>query len=541
MFINKTNFQKIIDLFPYLLYLILVIPLYRQLPMHEEVVHLITSDSWSVALEYWWHPPTYVLILKLFRGVLIENYIGTYIVGGVAAFLNIYLIGKILNQLLGNKYSDFNFYSLLGKILFATMPVVISGSILLEMEPVLVTPVVLFVIYYYLSLQGKSDSLKSILYLALLIGVSYWTKIFATPLLLMFSIFIHDYITSKYWRRNIILIGFVSISFFLLTYEAYSYFFLNFKNTLSFIVTEKVQADLPLYLSGRILLPMLSKIGSWFFWFSPFFLILIFYCLRTINKNNYKLYSNELYLIGFALSILSFYLLGSPYLFFEFKYFYPAFPLIIIVVISIIAKQNAFYFDRMFALLFIVSLIVFLIFVKDPLYVNITMLRQSQYGNLFLYNFKYLCVCLLLFYLCRIGFASVLKNQDKALIATLICLTFSANLNMLLSQFIGGYQTKYQYGEIGAPEVIKFIKENINTSDTYVMSYDVSYYAGVNYKPIANNLIEYDKKNISNELDWIVVRKVELLSFFSERTKDYDLVFSQGSYLVFRSKRYYNN
>src|SRR6266581_4403025 len=193
---NEYNISlKILFITPFIGYLLLVYPLLNQLPMHEEVVHVIDTDSWKVAIEYWWHPPLYVLLVRLFRSIFGDSYKVIYSVGIIAALFNIYFVKIIIETLLqAFDTSKRTKYMLIGMWSFVLMPITVSGSILLEMEPAVLTPLCLLAIWYYLKNENKTDSLKFKCVVGLLFGLTMWAKIFA---ILLFYLLMSPYLFLK--------------------------------------------------------------------------------------------------------------------------------------------------------------------------------------------------------------------------------------------------------------------------------------------------------------------------------------------------------
>ncbi|HYT02131.1 MAG TPA: glycosyltransferase family 39 protein [Candidatus Acidoferrum sp.] len=535
---NEYNISlKILFITPFIGYLLLVYPLLNQLPMHEEVVHVIDTDSWKVAIEYWWHPPLYVLLVRLFRSIFGDSYKVIYSVGIIAALFNIYFVKIIIETLLqAFDTSKRTKYMLIGMWSFVLMPITVSGSILLEMEPAVLTPLCLLAIWYYLKNENKTDSLKFKCVVGLLFGLTMWAKIFATPFLLIGAIFIHEWRSGNSIRKaakDFSVILFSALLLFVPTYMTYAYLFLHGKNTISFIFSDKISADAPLYASGKILIPIASKLIAWSFWFSPYFIILM--CYLTYRMfGNITTFRKELFLVIAIISILLFYLVMSPYLFLESKYFYPIFPLIAILFSSILAREELTFPIVKYAYIIPVVAIGQFLLIGDPLFKNLFLFRNNLIHKLIVYNINYLIFNIILFLVVLFVLKNVIPTHHKLVCISLILLSISSSLSLFANQAIGQYQTKYQYGETGASETIEYIKRSISSQNNVILPFDIKYYAGIKYMNESSKITDLEDNVF--QWDWIIERHVNILKIPSQYLTDYSLVKKFGSYEILKHK-----
>lgn len=527
---------------PFIGYILLVLPFINQLPMHEEIVHVRDTSSWKAALEYWYHPPLYVLIVKTFRSILGDAYQVTYLVGILSAFVNIYFIKAILEIIFINLDSKERLrFIMIGMWAFVLMPIAIHGSILLEMEPTVLTPLCLLAIWYYIKNENNRDAISFRVIMGILFGLTMWAKIFATPLLLIGTIFLYEWSSGAKFLKAIkyLVINLISaLAFFVPTYLTYSYLFAHGRNTFYFIVTEKISADAPLFASGKLFIPIVSKLIAFTFWFSPFFIALIIYLIYGMVQKWKQFRKEQLILIAVA-SILLFYLIMHPYLFMEQKYFYPIFPLIAILVSSLLAVNKVRFPPlKYFFLIPINAMFIFFVF-GDPLYKNFSFFRDQLINKLIAYDIFYIAVSVVFFVLFYFILKRVLMDKRNAICSSLILLSISSSLSLIASQAIGQYQTKYQYGETGAKETIAYIKHEIKSDNKIILPFDIGYYVGIKFYRESSNLSDFGNSQL--DWDWIVERRVSISRLSSEKLKllnsDYVLAKEIGSYQFFKRKR----
>ncbi|MDO8426385.1 MAG: glycosyltransferase family 39 protein, partial [Deltaproteobacteria bacterium] len=309
---------------PYGAYLLLALLFINQPPMHEEVMHVRDTGSWASALSYSCHPPMYVILGRLARSIFGEGYMALYIIGISAGVINLFLTGRILQVLLKDMPRERRrVFSIAGMWIAVLMPVFVHGSLLLEMEPSVLTPLVLLAVFYYIKNEGQGSK-RFYLFTGVLFALAMWAKYFFTPFLLIFAIFAYELSSGKKFTDSfksfLIILG-SALALFVPTYLIYSSVFIEGANSFAFLALDKTREGAPLLLSGKAFFPAATKLMALTFWLSPFFIIaFILLCFRmALNWHGFR--KERSFLIAIA-AIFIFYLLMHPYPFGESKYFY---------------------------------------------------------------------------------------------------------------------------------------------------------------------------------------------------------------------------
>src|SRR4030067_948120 len=262
-------------------YLLLVLPFTSEMPMHEEVIHVRDTASWATALAYFCHPPLYALAARLARSVFGEGYRSMYLIGVFSALVNIYLVGGILAALSASLPERLRKITVLAGVwTVVLMPVFVHGSLLLEMEPTVLTPLCLFAIWYYVKSEGDRNTFGFYVATGLLFGLSMWAKYFITPVLLIAALFLYEASSGRGFAisvRNSAVVLASALALFVPSYLLYSHFFIKGMNSFAFLIYNKPSEGVPILLSSRILFSVGTKLAAFTFWFSPFFIALSLY------------------------------------------------------------------------------------------------------------------------------------------------------------------------------------------------------------------------------------------------------------------------
>ncbi len=520
---------------PYAAYIALACLFIKQPPMHEEVMHLRDTGSWASALSYSCHPPLYVILGRIARGVFGEGYRALYILGIFAGLINLHLIGRTINAVLDDLGDKKEAFSLAGVWIAVLMPVFVQGSLLLEIEPAVLTPLSLLAIFYYIKNEGQGGAGFYVL-TGVFFALAMWAKYFFTPFLLIFSIFIYEITAGKRPRdafRSFVIILGSALGIFVPTYLVYSRIFINGANSFAFLAFDKTKEGAPLFASFKIFFPMATKLMALTFWLSPFFMAAVIWLMRRASLGGHGLRKERLFAIS-AACIFVFYLTMHPYPFGESKYFYPVFPLLAVLASSLLARSGLRLPPLRYAILIIPATAMIFFTLGDPLYQAISLYRSLSMGRLYGYILFYASINLALF-----GTAYAVFNGRgfSALGSSLVYLSICSSLSLFASQAIGQYQTRSQYGEDGALETVGFIRSGIPLSSSVIMPGDIRFYTNMNF--VKAGSISEDAASIP-EWDWIVERKANILRLKPEASSalnsNYRLLRHIGSYEIYRRR-----
>lgn len=520
---------------PYAAYAALASLFVNQPPMHEEVMHLRDTGSWASALAYSCHPPLYVLLGRVARSVFGEGYGALYMLGIFAGLINLYLIGRIIKTVLEDLGDKKESFSIAGVWIAALMPIFVQGSLLLEIEPVVLTPLSLLALFYYI--KNESRGRAGFYFMnGLFFALAMWAKYFFTPFLLIFSIFIFEATGGKRlrdaFRSSIITLG-SALAIFVPTYLLYSRAFITGANSFAFLAFDKTKEGAPLFASFKIFFPMATKLMALTFWLSPFFIAIVVWSMLKPFQERRAFRKERLFAISIA-CIFIFYLTMHPYPFGEAKYFYPIFPLLAILASSLLARSGLELPPLRYAILIIPAAAVIFFTLGDPLYRAIDLYRGLSIGGLYLYILRYAFINLALF----VAVYAIFSGRGfSAFGSSLVYLALCSSLSLFASQAIGRYQTRSQYGEDGALETVDFIKSGIPVSSRVIMPGDIGFYAGVEF--LKEKTISEGASTMP-EWDWIVERKANILRLkpeaASEMYANYRLLRRIGSYEVYRRR-----
>lgn len=525
---------------PIAAYFVLVAPFINQLPMHEEVIHLLYTDSWEHTLKYYGHPPLYVFLIRLVREFFSDSYQAVYVIGIMSFIIDVYLIGRIVDRMFKDSpQGTRSKIKLAGMWMFVLMPIAIQGSLLLEMENTVLTPLCLLSILYYFN--KDQDSNIHYIKLGLLIGVSMWAKFFATPLILIAAIFLSESIWNKaflqpFKKTAVILAS--ALSFFVPTYLTYSYFFLEGYNTFTFLIFSKTQEGIPLFIAGKFVTAVLSKLIAFFFWYSPFFIALLLYLVFFIRKRRMQT-AYELFLSIVISLIFLFYLLLHPYPFAESKYFFPIFPLIAVLAVSHLKRSGFRPPNAAYLLIIPVASLLNFYVLGDPLRQLLYYYRVQAHSSSYAYLGLYTAFNIILFTAVFIIVRCSTKNRHDALCSTLVVLFLSAWFSLIANQSLGHYQTKYQYGETGADEAVGYVKAHIPPKSNVILPGEIAYYSGVVFANQGVLLRDFNSQ-ADSKYEWVIERRVNILRLPKQDidllSANYDLITQRGSYQFYKLK-----
>lgn len=514
------------------IYLALVAPFLFQLPMHEEVIHIRDTSSWATALAYYCHPPLYALLGKGARTLLGDNFLSLYMLGAASAIITLFLLSRLLKAAGSDRSTP------LALAFISIMPPFVHGSLLLEMEPVVLTPLILLALLYYIKGRGTGETSRAFyLKAGFLVGLAMWAKYFFTPFLFVFSIFVYESSTGvglKRALRNSALILSSALFTFVPFYLAYAYFFIDGPNSFEFLAFNKTGEGAPLFASGEAFFAPFTKLLAMTFWLSPFFIALFGTATVRVLREWRRVGAERLILILIT-SIFVFYLLLHPYPFGELKYFYPIYPLSALFVF--IALRRDFIELPLKPALIVIAISTVLLYMTtgDPMYESLARYRARDYTGLASYLLLYAAINAAVFVPVYIFFGR--RARGSAALCALVVLSISSFISLFASEAIGQYQTRVQYGETGAAETIEFVKTAVPPWSAVVIPGDIMYYTGVEFKKTGGL---HSVTNDLNGWDWIIERKINLARLDPAEIQKIDQVFEPvmelGSYRIYRKR-----
>ncbi|MBI4948570.1 MAG: glycosyltransferase family 39 protein [Deltaproteobacteria bacterium] len=513
------------------IYLVLAAPFLFQLPMHEEVIHIRDTASWGRALAYYCHPPLYALMGKAARTLLGDSFHSLYFLGAASAVLSLFLLWRIMKAI------DIGGVAPFALAFIAIMPPFVHGSLLLEMEPVVLTPLILIALLYYIKGRPIGES-STAFYLkaGFLVGLAMWAKYFFTPFLLVFSTLVYEATTGVGIRRairNSALILSSALVTFVPFYLAYAYFFIDGPNSFEFIAFNKTQEGAPLFASGVAFFSPLTKIMAMTFWLSPFFIALFLTAAVSVVKE-WRRGGVENLLLILITSIFFFYLFLHPYPFGELKYFYPLYPLSALFVFTSLRRELI---EMRFAPALLVVAVfagIFYVIAGDPMYETLLRYRVRDYTGLASYLLVYTAMNAAVFAMARLFCR---WRAGTTVRSTLVALSIASFISLFASQATGQYQTRVQYGETGAKETIGFVRAAIPSWSAVVIPGDIMYYTGMEFSK-AGSLTALSGD--LNNWDWIIERRVNFARLAPDQMRKIDLAFEPvmelGSYQIYRKR-----
>ena len=522
-------------------YLLLVLPFTNEMPMHEEVIHIRDTASWATALAYFCHPPLYALAARLARSVFGEGYRSMYLIGVFSALVNIYLVGGILAALSESLPERLRKITVLAGVwTVVLMPVFVHGSLLLEMEPTVLTPLCLLAIWYYVKSDGERNTFGFYVATGLLFGLSMWAKYFITPFLLIAALFLYEATSGRGFFisvRNSAVVLASALALFVPSYLLYSHFFIKGMNSFAFLIYNKPAEGVPILLSSRILFSAGTKLAAFTFWFSPFFIALSLYLVSGVLTKWKDAGKVRFFVLSIA-AIFFFYLVMHPYPFGESKYFYPMFPLLAIVTVYLFIERGIKTPPFIYAALIPASAALMFFAVGDPLYQTLSIYRTGMSRDLAVYLGRYAAINGVIFISVFMLLRSRIRRLRDAACSSLAILAVSASISIFAHQSLGGYQTKIQYGETGAKETVSFVRSQIPRGAHVIVPGDIGFYSGVEFGAQGATMEEFGDG--SGNWDWVVQRKVNIRRLAPHQIDAldarYDLVEEIGSYGIYRKK-----
>jgi hypothetical protein len=451
----KTQVRNYEYEFATLIYLILVIPFLSNLPVSESVYFWYEAESWNKVFNNSWHPPFYLIILRLFKLFTNNAIWGGYIPGLLSVVISGWLIKKVILENFTNTIRTGNILLIL--ICYYSLPVIIQGTFILDIDNTVLTPVLILLTYCGIRWH-KNNNKTNLIVLGLILFLSLWIKM-TTPLIWMSSFFVFLLVRKKI--KNII---YKILPLFIIVLIAFwfSYGFLYTKLILSDIGSFQFSGAKALDLIlgkntfqnsfDHLMFSLVSNTGAIMIWSSP---ILILLLLTPIPKNIIKL--NDLQILC-LINVLFIYIAytfvlkiqataGFP------KYHYPMYAFLLILVSNYLIRIEVnFNWYVLSTAVMLTTLYIY--FIGDPIINFYIFGREKKYYDIIKY-FGILLFIITLFVI-AIKFLLLKINLNESLLLPIVLTLIITNTASWVSRANANYSTNYWYGTKGILETIIF-------------------------------------------------------------------------------------
>ena len=455
----KIQFRKYEYEIASLIFFILVIPFLSDFPVSESIYFWFEAESWNRVFNNSWHPPSYLIILRLFKLFTNNAIWGGYLPGLLSVLLTGWIIKKIIYENYKNEIRNGNLLLIL--ISYYSLPVIIQGNFILDIDNTLLTPILLFLTHYGIKWY-KNNKKYDFFMVGLVLFISLWFKM-TTPLLWMSSFFVFLLV-----RKIIKIITYSIVPLFIIVLIDFwfSYGYLYTKYILSDIGSFQFSGAkaLDLILGKNtfqnsfdyLIYSLVSNTGAIMVWSSPLLItiLVIFYPKYFIKLSDLQIFC--VINILFVYIVYTFILklqatAGFP------KYHYPMYAFITIIVFDYLKNIKliwnfyvlTFFLFSMIACYFLVGDVIINYYIngREKNYLNV--LKDTAYMIV-------LSISLILF----IKIILLKKNtNNNSLIQAIILTLIILNISGWFSRLNANYSTNYWYGTKGIDDTIQFANE----------------------------------------------------------------------------------
>lgn len=464
------------------------------------------TDPRSLGL---WHPPLYANSLAAFVKVFGFNENTVRAFGMFCTLLSAFLCILIYSELFNVKGLEKDRISLIFLSLFLLHPYTIANTTVPDIDST-VLPVTILVFVYglirLLNLGGVSVQslwpVKGGIILSVLFALNLWAKL-TTPLVLIPVAFLIFLIKGWPLKRAAAVSFAVAVLgglVFLATYALYCYVLsLPFDFTFRFLMFSFTKNSA----SGGGISALVAGVTSHLSYSKQFvnWLSLIFVftftlscCHLVFQKVKSQSETILLVLAGFGLFVTMFYLSLTGAFGGFFKYPYPIFPLLVLVVAHFINRHlpvthmgrdvtwnerqdttAKFGFDRLWLILF-VSVAVVACYYQSFVTKDIVTLEDHPVAFGVILAIMLIAASTSVFAAKKP--ASLLLRYGLAI---LFAVLVGTQFGISRSQAVAAYPTKYHYGQIGFEETVSYLKERIGQNEPVWSMKDIGHYANGTY------------------------------------------------------------
>ena len=410
------------------------------------------------------------------------------------------------------------FAAALAVFIYACNPMVIQGSLIVDIDNTILTTFMMLIIYCFIKVRDCLNA-KNIVLLCLIYSLALWSKLTLPPLIifsiLLFFLFNKDLKPNLY---KIVIIFFAGSTIFLCSWWVVSYLEgLPFLHPLVYFLKSFTgQMHESMKYNKMLFVRRVFRLGLWI---SPIIIVFIFLlCIERVKdflKNRY-LEIFDLLLIYSVFIFIGYIVVGG--LLFGFpKYHYPMMPVLSIVISVYIINSISSFSKKNFYLLIVIVLIGIIyniVFVGDILYEFSFVLRKIVVENPLesskvlqgiVYRLLYLVffVVVVLFFLKKY---TDWNNLKTTFIISLAITLISSSMALDIIQAKSPYLTRYCYGEAGTWELIEYLKKNKGEDGVTLATRDISYYMN---EPLLPDAVWYKPEKFLKKIeDYKVVNVV---------------------------------
>ena len=201
------------------LFLLMTLPFFQKMPMSESVYFWAEADSWQRVFQNSWHPPVYLIILRLFWLISGGAFWGGYLPGFISVLLSAWLILKLANR--GSQLWSKGSRSMLIATYLA-LPGVMQGIFILDIDQTLLTPILLLLTLISFNWL-KTRQIFDLMMLGLVLLLALWTKM-TTPVLWMgaFGLYL---LLMREWKAALLEISPLFLTVFILFVISYGWIY----------------------------------------------------------------------------------------------------------------------------------------------------------------------------------------------------------------------------------------------------------------------------------------------------------------------------
>lgn len=489
------------------------------------------TDPHSLGL---WHPPLYANSLAAYVKVFGFNENSVRAFGMFCTLLSAFLCILIYQELFKTKepYSDRIILIFLS--LFLLHPYTIANTTVPDIDSTVLPITILIFIYGIIRITNQCAistqstwPAKAGLILSALFALNLWAKL-TTPLALIPVAFLILLIKGWSLRRSAALTFMVAALggvIFLASYALYcNFLFLPFDFTFRFLMFSFTKnsasgGGIPALISGII--THLSYSRQFVNWLGlPFVFALALSCSALIfHRSKSQSEAILMVLAGLGLFVTAFYLCLTGAFGGFFKYPYPTFPLLVLVVAHFIHSHlPPVYLDsgslarnhRVTARQLCQGKTWLILFGSAgffTLYYQLSVAKDIL--NILDHPVALTAIIAAIFIAASIGVFASIKPRSifiKYVLSILLAVMLGTQFGISRSQAVATYPTKYHYGQIGFEETISYLKERLEPNEPIWAMKDIGHYAnGIyieNYSSIFKPLPE-----ITNNLQEMINKK----------------------------------
>jgi len=464
------------------------------------------TDPRSLGL---WHPPLYAHSLAVFVKVFGYNETTVRAFGMCCTLISALLCILIYRELFQTTDPANDRSTLIFLSLFLLHPYTIANATVPDIDST-VLPITMLVFIYglirMLGFRGESArplwSEKNVIFLSALFALNLWAKL-TTPLILIPSAFLIFIAVGWSLRRSVSITSAFAVLggiMFLVTYGIYCRVLaLPFDFTFRFLVfsfTKNASSDgsMPALLAGVI--SHLSYTKQFVNWLGlPFVFALALSSGALIFKRT-RPESEKVLLVlaGFGLFVMSFYLSLTGAFGGFFKYPYPAFPILILVIthymhshlflkrmdgdsIRVSFRDSTIQFGHQQIWLFLFCSIAILVcYYQVAVTKDTDIFRDRPVSFVLIFSIVGIAAAI------SIVTAKISDSQFLAYgLSILLAMMVGTQFGISRSQAVAAYPTKYNYGQIGFDETVSYLKERLETNEPIWSMKDIGHYANGTY------------------------------------------------------------